>query len=100
MAYVCVDCMKIPIFKKKKIQFFFLKIENFFSKLGKSHLNSIGTGAEFQLLRSQKNPWIKKIAEIDCKSQTTTTSAKEIKLAHLISCLSLCFSHLTYPYFP
>ena len=41
--------MKIAIFKKKMIFFedwdFFL-VEIFFSKLGKSHLNSAGNGAE------------------------------------------------------
>ena len=44
----------MKILKKKKNFFFFYEIENFFFKLGKSHLNPIGKGAEIQHLRTQK----------------------------------------------
>ena len=43
--------MEIPILKKKKI---FFEDWDFFTKLGKRHLNSIGNVAEFRPLRTHK----------------------------------------------
>ena len=54
--------MKIPIFKKTKTipifkkNKFVLKIGIFFQNWGKSHLNFIGNGAEFQPEITEKIP--------------------------------------------